>query len=150
MPPVAATAETDTVAAAATGVPSAGPVPGTGPQVFDMATDDSEDEGAGEDSDGDFSPDFPAGPQVFDMASKDESEDEGEDSDGDFFPDWPVAKPEPSTPVSDLVHTPSLTHQLLHTVFHTPSSTTPSLSHTIFHTHTHRQLRHPPSLTHHL
>ena len=52
-------AETDTVAAAATAVPSAGPVPSLGPQVFHMASDESQDEGAGEDSDGDFFPDFP-------------------------------------------------------------------------------------------
>ena len=58
-PPVPPAAETDTVAAAATAVPSAGPVPSLGPQVFHMASDESQDEGAGEDSDGDFFPDFP-------------------------------------------------------------------------------------------
>ena len=58
-PPVPPAAETDTVAAAATAVPSAGPVPSLGPQVFHMASDESRDEGAGEDSDGDFFPDFP-------------------------------------------------------------------------------------------
>ena len=58
MPPAAATAEMDTVAAA-TAIPSGELVPSPGPQVFHMASDDeSQDEGAAEDSDGDFFPDF--------------------------------------------------------------------------------------------